>query len=236
MKTILFDLDGTLLGMNQEEFIKLYFSSIATFLKEKGFDAEASLKAIQYGTYLMINNDGKESNEEVFWKCYTKMTNLEYNQMEPIFHSYYDSMFDVTKKSCKAYKSISDLVAYLKKQNIKMILATNPLFPSEATRKRITWAGLNPDDFLFITTYDNSFYCKPNLEYYKEILNRFNLDYKDVIMIGNDTTEDMCVRDLGIETFLVIDDLIDKNNIKDEFRRGTRLDIIDFIKEKEWYK
>ncbi len=51
-------------------------------------------------------------------------------------------------------------------------MATNPIFPAVATESRIHWAGLLPEDFELYTTYKNIGYCKPNLDYYREILRR----------------------------------------------------------------
>lgn len=45
IKTILFDLDGTLLPMDQEEFVKLYFGQLArTFARE--FEPEQLTRSI----------------------------------------------------------------------------------------------------------------------------------------------------------------------------------------------
>ena len=91
-----------------------------------------------------------------------------------------------------------------------MVLATNPLFPAIATHSRIRWAGLNPDDFEHITTYENSSYCKPNPDYYREILSKLNLKPEECVMVGNDTVEDMIAETLGMKVFLLTDCLINK--------------------------
>ena len=50
IKTVLFDLDGTLLRMDQDAFIKLYFQGLATHMSPYGYDPNALIKAIWEGT------------------------------------------------------------------------------------------------------------------------------------------------------------------------------------------
>ncbi len=72
---------------------------------------------------------------------------------------------------------------------------------------------MNPAIFADITTYENSTRCKPNPAYYTEILERNHLDPATCIMIGNDTSEDMIARSLGMQTFLLTEHLIDRKNL-----------------------
>ena len=51
-----------------------------------------------------------------------------------------------------------------KEKGYQLVLATM-LFSQEATLARIEWAGLNKNDFVLITTYEDFHYAKPNLGY-----------------------------------------------------------------------
>ena len=95
---------------------------------------------------------------------------------------------------------------------LRVALATNPFFPAIATHSRIRWAGLQPEDFALVTTYENSRHCKPNMEYYRDILAQQGLDAADCIMVGNDVAEDMVAQQLGMQVFLLTPCLINKNN------------------------
>ena len=92
-------------------------------------------------------------------------------------------------------------------------LATNPLFPATATEQRIGWAGLSPNDFELYTTYENSNYCKPNLDYYRAVMNKLSVTPEECLMVGNDVGEDMIATDLGASVFLLTDCLINKENV-----------------------
>lgn len=213
MNTILFDLDGTLLPMDVEEFTHRYFGLILQTMNEKGFDGKMILDAILSSTKVMILNDGKKTNEEVFWENFTSLSNLSRDLMEPHFNDFYEHVFDQIDSHVQS-ENMKQAVNILKEKNYRLILSTNPLFPRIATLKRIQWAGLDPNDFDYITTYENSSACKPNLAYYEEIIDKLDLDIKECMMIGNDVQEDGILEKIGIPVYLVSDYLLNRNNQK----------------------
>ena len=90
------------------------------------------------------------------------------------------------------------------------MLATNPLFPAIATQSRIRWAGLSPDDFELYTTYETSHFCKPNPDYYREILEKVGCRAEECLMVGNDAAEDLAAAETGMRVFLLTPCLIDR--------------------------
>ena len=74
------------------------------------------------------------------------------------------------------------------------------------------WAGLSPEDFEFYTVFENSSFCKPNLKYYEEILEKIGCKAEECIMVGNDVSEDMITEQLGMQVFLLTHSLINKEN------------------------
>ncbi len=208
--TVLFDLDGTLLPMDQDVFVKTYFGLIAKRLAPLGYEPTQLIKAIWAGTMAMIKNTGKKTNEEVFWDDFASRYGEEARKDLPEFDAFYREDFDQVKDVCGFNSQARSVIDFLKEKGIRIALATNPIFPSIATEKRIGWAGLDPEDFELYTTYENSNYCKPNLEYYKEILNKLDVDPKECLMVGNDVGDDMVAEKLGMRVFLLTDCLINK--------------------------
>ena len=117
-----------------------------------------------------------------------------------------------------------------KNRGLRLGLATNPLFPEAAVRSRIKWAGLRMEDFELYTSYENINYSKPNLDYYREILNRIDVDPSECLMVGNNVDEDMIANELGINVFLLTDCLINRSN-KDisKYPNGNFDDLIKYI-------
>ena len=212
IKAVLFDLDGTLLPMDQDLFVKAYFKGLASKLAPHGYDPELLIKGVWAGTEAMIRNNGEKTNEEVFWDVFAGILGEKVRQDEAYFDEYYRTDFQKVKDVCGYVPQAAKVVDFLKEKGVRVALATNPLFPSIATESRIRWAGLKPEDFEIYTTYEHCSYCKPNLEYYREILKRMELAPEDCLMVGNDVGEDMITRQLGMQVFLLTDCLINKTD------------------------
>ena len=209
-KAILFDLDGTLLPMDQEVFVKDYLGRMAAFLAPHGYDPQSLIKAVWAGTGAMVKNDGKALNEDVFWYVFNSILDRDAKQDLALFEEFYRTEFQKAKDSCGFNPAAVEAIRQIKDMGYRLILATNPLFPAIATYSRVRWAGLNPEDFELITTYENSRFCKPNPDYYREILGKISLDGSQCLMVGNDVGEDMIAGKLGMKTFLLTDCLINK--------------------------
>ena len=229
MNTVLFDLDGTLLPMDVKEFTTKYFGYIVQTMNENGRDGKFILGAIGKGVEEIIKNDGTLTNEEVFWKTFTSMTKITQEEIEPEFTKFYETCFDFINTGVKSENMIQ-AVSILKEKGYRLFLATNPLFPRIATEKRIKWAGLNKEDFEWITTYENSSFAKPNPSYYKEIIEKFNLNVNECLMIGNDVKEDCAVTSLGIPVYLINDYLLNKYDLEITCPCTSSLEFLEYVK------
>lgn len=213
IKAILFDLDGTLLPMDMDIFTNAYFKGICKKIAPRGYEPEMLVKSIWKGTGAMIKNSGKSSNEAVFWETFkTIYPDIKQEDIDT-FDEFYRDDFDSIKEVCGYTEKSASLINYLKGKGFKLCLATNPIFPSIATEYRIRWAGLDPQDFEFYTTYENSSFSKPNIEYYKAVAQKLNVEPQECLMVGNDTADDLPAEKIGMKVFLLTDCLINKGNI-----------------------
>ena len=229
--TVLFDLDGTLLPMDQEVFVKDYLGRMAQYLAPYGYDPSLLVKALWAGTGAMVKNDGSAKNEDVFWKVFDGLLEKDARKDEALFDAFYRGEFQKSKESCGFNPDAADAVRQIKAMGYRVALATNPLFPAVATLSRIQWAGLNPEDFELVTTYENSRFCKPNPDYYREILGKLKLDSAECLMVGNDVGEDMIARTLGMKVFLLTDCLINKDNADiSQFSNGSFPELLHYIR------
>ena len=210
IKVVLFDLDGTLLPMDQDLFIKDYFTKLAKKLAPHGYNPELLMKSVWEGTRAMVKNTGERPNEAVFWDSFAAQFGEKVRDDLPLFEEFYENDFDTVREVCGHNPKAAELISWLRENGVRVALATNPLFPSIATEHRMDWAGLTPDMFELYTTYENSNYCKPNPKYYLEVTEKLGVQPKECIMVGNDVSEDMITRDLGMEVFLLTDCLINK--------------------------
>ncbi len=231
-KTVLFDLDGTLLPMDQDIFTKAYFKRLAAKLAPHGYEAASLIDGIWAGTAAMVKNDGSCTNEEAFWNCFAGIFGDKVRADEPIFDEYYRTDFQQVAEECGFAPESRDVIDMLKAAGVPVVLATNPIFPAVATESRIRWAGLAPEDFEFYTTYENSCHCKPNPDYYRDIFARLGREGKDCIMVGNDAREDMAAAELGCKVFLLTDCLINSKELDiSGYPQGGFPELIEFLKK-----
>lgn len=212
IKTILFDLDGTLLPMNQEVFVKEYFTALVEKLALYGYEPKQLMQTVYNGVAAMVKNDGTCKNEQAFWRVFSSVYGEKAEEQEKLFIDFYANDFQKAKKCCGFNKQAKNIVDFCKNKGLRVVLATNPLFPSIATESRMQWAGLEKEDFDFFTVYENSTYCKPNHKYYQEILQKISANANECLMVGNDIDEDMVAKTLGMQVFLLTDNLINKRN------------------------
>ena len=201
IKAILFDLDGTLLPMDYDGFMKMYFGALSKKVAPLGYEPEGFVPNLWQAVKTMIVNDGTKSNEEAFWKAFAAIYGDKVYDDIATFDEFYRNEFVAAKAACGFKKEAKEVVDLARKHAEKVVLATNPLFPSIATENRMSWAGLSPEDFDLFTTYENSSFSKPNTLYYKEICDKIGVEPKECLMVGNDVDEDMVAEKLGMRVF-----------------------------------
>lgn len=207
-KAVLFDLDGTLLPMDQEEFVQAYFGLLSKRMAQFGYDPKTLVATIWGGTKAMMKNDGGRNNDQVFWEKFLETYGEDFNKDRDNLDAYYNEEFLKVQGVCGFNPLSKEVVERIKKTGMRVALATQPIFPEIATIHRTRWAGLDVSDFEVVTTFENIGYCKPSKEYYLEVCRRMNLSAKDCLMVGNDTDDDMPAKDAGLDVFLLTDCLI----------------------------
>ena len=222
IKAVFFDLDGTLLPMEQDYFVKQYFKGIAAHAAPHGIDPKTLIDATVAGTRDMIKNNGERTNMEVFWDRFFAFIGEERKDLIGILDEYYLDGFKRLSEFTGENKLARNMIEAARGNGRKVVLATNPVFPMQAQRERISWIGLNEGDFDHITSYENSSFCKPNPKYYLDICEKMGVAPENCLMIGNDESDDMKgASAAGIECFLVTDCRIVSDNFVWTGERGS---------------
>lgn len=231
--TILFDLDGTLLPLDQERFARGYFSLFAQESSSLGYDVPTMVKGLQAGFGAILTNDGSMTNKERFDRVFEEATGYESEEMNTRFLPFYEGLFEELKEFATPSPVSRTIIDTLTEKGYRLVLATNPLFPRIGTLTRMKWAALTEADFELITTYEEFSYAKPNLGYYEEIMSSLNLNPKQCLMVGNDVEEDMVALTMGMEAYLVTDCLLNpKNQDLSSLQSGSLNDFARFAQEK----
>lgn len=204
-QAILFDLDGTLMPMSNQTFIDMYIPSLANYLAEY-VEPKTLIKAMWDALEIMLQDQSDRINESIFFEEFGKrIGDQTLRKLEPMFEEYYRTEFSILKKGMDDNENMSEAISLLKEKGYRLIIATNPMFPKVAVSKRIEYSGLNEDDFEFVSNYSIHTACKPSVKYYEEVLSKNNLRANQCLMVGNDVIEDMVVKKLGMDAWLLTD-------------------------------
>ena len=90
IKMVLFDLDGTLLPMDQDVFVNAYFTTLLQKMAPHGYEPKSFLDTMWRGVYAMIKNDGTRTNEEAFWRVFGGVYGERVVEDKPAFEAYYN--------------------------------------------------------------------------------------------------------------------------------------------------
>lgn len=203
--TILFDLDGTLVPYFQEDFINAYIGTLVKLLTPMGYDSEKIVAALWKGTGAMLTHDGQRTNRQVFWESFAADLGYGALGLESILDGYYSNEFNAVSATLKETVDRGGLIHALREKGYALVLATNPVFPAVAVASRLRWIGLEPEDFDYVTTYENSRFSKPDPAYYQEILTKLGRQGDQCLMVGNNPSDDGGAEKAGIPTWLVTD-------------------------------
>lgn len=233
IRHILFDLDGTLLPMVQDEFVRFYMPLLAKSYISNGVEVNPRefVSMIWSGYEAMVENDGTQTNREAFWNYMGDKLPISREKSEELALKFYDGDFNQAICTTRPTPVADQIVKAAKEKGLETYLATNPVFPRCATMNRIRWAGLDERDFKVITTYEDCNFCKPNPEYFRLILREFGLEPSECLMVGNDVEEDLTIRTLGVKTYLATDTMENRHNLPFETEyMGTLEELLAFIK------
>lgn len=232
-RALLFDLDGTLLPMDREEFVRAYLPGISAAATKLG-DPRKIADCVLQGSFAMMQSTGPGSTlEQVFWEAFERLSGISRAASEPIFDGFYKGeAFDRLRAITPAEPLVPGIIKAAHATGMRLVLATSPLFPRIAVERRICWAGLKPEDFELITTFEDFHAAKPHRAYYEELLGKLGLGGPDCIMVGNDAREDLpAPNELGMETFLLLNHAIIPEGYEYECdHRGDYAALLSYIK------
>jgi HAD superfamily hydrolase (TIGR01549 family) len=209
IKAVLFDLDDTLLGNDMDKFLPNYFALLGKHA-ERYLAKERFLQELMTGTQAMIaSEDTAVSNRDVFWQTFQQRTGLDPAEMEPFFEQFYRHVFPQLVATTEKRPFAAPLIQACLEKGLKVVIATNPLFPAIAVVERLAWAGVpvTAFDYDLVTTYENMHTTKPHPAYYREILGKIECAPETAVMIGDDWKNDIIPADsVGMYTYWITTD------------------------------
>lgn len=210
LKAILFDLDNTLILFNESRFYEEYFRRIETRFADL-MPADIFRKRLISATHALLQNNGEMVNVEYFMNAFAEQSVNQQDRLWNRFLNFYETEYDEIKVTIRLPNDLHETFHKIVRCGLKLVLASNPIFPLNVQMKRLAWAGLDQFHFDFVTHIENMSFCKPRIEYYLEICRKINEPSQACLMVGNDPINDMIAAKAGLKTYLT-------NDSKDSWR------------------
>jgi len=232
--TILMDMDGTLLPMDMSVFAQAFYDKVehSPELLAVHPDKDTAYKLYCDGFWMMLSNGQRgRVNKETFYETISGHSKEMRPVVEEAIETLYRNHFEELKQFTHPSETIKEIVEILKKKGYTLVIATNPVFPQFVQRIRAGWAGVNPEDFVLITDYSDTYACKPDLIYYMDILKKLGKTGDQCYMVGNNVEEDLCAEQLGLDVFFLDDYTIGELQEGRVCRRGGMQEFLAWAKE-----
>ena len=150
MRAVLFDLDGTLLPLDFEAFQTRYFELLGRRAAE-AFPKVDLVRPTLRALHHMVGNDGSATNETRLLGAYRVTdrdgTVIPQDLVLDFFARFYERDFPTLGIGVAPDPEAARVVAIARDRGLRVILATNPVFPATAIVQRMRWAGLEPEAF-----------------------------------------------------------------------------------------
>lgn len=206
MRGVLFDLDGTLLDIDIGAFLDRYFEALTEWslpLLRDQTPPDAFLRAVHAGTRAMMSPHPGRTNQEVFSNELLTLIGLDLAEAWPSYERFYREVFPLLSDTAGPVPGARASVETALGLGLKVVVATNPIFPLPAVKARLAWAELDDIPFAGITTYECMTACKPHHAFFREAAALAGLEPHECLMVGDDRYLDMPAADVGMRTFFV---------------------------------
>lgn len=208
IKAVLFDLDGTLLDIELDAFLRDYFGLLGPVVAElvgDGLTPKQALGAVIEGTNAMSAVHPDATNRAVFETVFRAQTGFDLGDAPAAerLEVFYREEFPSLKAGHGPATGGTQVVALSRGLGLKTALATNPIFPLAAIQERARWATLELGLFDVVTSYENMTACKPLPGYYLQVAESLGVSPTECLMVGDDPDLDLPAAEVGMKTFYV---------------------------------
>lgn len=206
MRAILFDLDGTLLDLDLDAFLRRYFVALedaARPIFTSDQDRAAFMESLPHSIRAMMEPHPGRTNREMFFAHMYEQAGVDMELHWPVFETFYAEVFPTLAGTAGPAKGARRAVSTAIDLGLRVAIATNPIFPRSAIDHRLRWAGVDDLPLTVVTAYEEMYACKPHAEYYRQTSELLGADPHDCLMVGDDRALDMPASDIGMRTFYV---------------------------------
>lgn len=210
IKTLLVDLDGTLLGA-YDLIVHIRFIRKTLWRLRKRAGWMNAMKILNVLALVakspvkmahILQNPDKLTNAEKASNAVSSVLKMPIEQSEKMLNEVLTGVFPTLSKFFYPMPGAADFILWASGK-YPIVLATNPVWPQEIIEMRVKWAGIDPGIFKSITHAKRMNASKPEPLYYEQILSQEGLKPEECILIGNDMKNDLSAVKVGIPVYIV---------------------------------
>ena len=227
LKAVLLDLDNTMVIFNEPLFYQRYLEAVSRSFTDV-------MAAEDFSTHLLNaigalrKNSGDMSNLAYFLNAFSDGTDMDSELIWERFEQFYRNVYDTIPVQASNPEGLVKTLDRLRQSEMKLVVATNPIFPLDVQIRRMAWVGIDQMPFDLITHIGNMSFVKPNLGYYRQICATIGLSPEQCLMVGNDPANDIVAGKAGLITYLTTDAAeVDYSSLTNKTKRPTTFDAED---------
>ncbi len=204
LNAVLLDLDNTLILYDEPGFYIRYFEYLDAVFEDLMTAAELR-RRIMAAVAGLQHTDGRHCNRDHFVRRFAEGLTVSESETWKRFQAFYADIYPGIPVSVRRSAGGRALVDRIRAHGLKLVIATNPLFPLCAQHTRLRWAGLADIDFDLVTDIENMAHVKPHAGYFREICQKIGMVPEVCLMVGNDAVNDMAAGRIGMITYHTTD-------------------------------
>jgi len=204
IKAVLLDLDNTLLTNPDAAFASAYLRLADEYFLARWRIAGMSRILLEVSRALAGPRNGYRTNTELAMDIISSAVQKPLDEITATFDDFYQTVYPRLKDVTQPIGDVAlRIIETLRERQMALVIATNPLYPPEAVRQRLLWAGLPADfqHYTLVTHAGNMHFAKPDPSYYIEALARVGVEPDETIMVGDSLQNDIQpARQAGLHT------------------------------------
>lgn len=207
LKTILFDLDNTLLQSIDFDSLREEFARTLAQYFVPLVSLEQLHSAMSESEQAMDVNVATDiANGEIFLRTFSRETGLDISEVGNILERYWVEGFPKLRSCWTPIPEARKVIELVFREGLQVVIATGMQLSIGAIQEKLLWADIPVTDFnyLFISSMENMYSSKPQSRYYLEILEKIGYQAVECIMVGDDWEHDIAPADsVGIPCFWI---------------------------------
>ncbi|MEV5832591.1 HAD family hydrolase [Nocardia sp. NPDC052112] len=229
-RTVLWDLDGTLVRLRRRRFKTLMPLAAALAFRELT-PPHRFLCALSGVLKQVRANDTEHTNTELMVGLLAERLGIAPDAVAVQLKSLAEQGFPRLRRCFPPEPSALATVTRLQMAGATQVVATNPLWPDSTVTSRLGWGGYDLSAFTFRSSGENMRRSKPRIEFYRELLDRLGTEPGECVMIGNDAANDAPAARIGIPVFLVN---VPEKTVPQEYSGTGLVSAGDWPRLREW--